>query len=167
MAENVLRVLGSEGLRLSDITGNNPREAYKFRDIRVDAIDVILSDRTVDPVSIQITATCTLEAPRTYDPPTSQGCRFPELPKPGQPFRWKSGTHPLCRHEVKPVVPTRGIDFSVEVPIDLPHEHNFRYQGIVDGKHRFMCACGEVREEELANGSRSQQDSTGPDASDQ
>lgn len=113
MSQNILRVRGSEGLRLSDITVNNPRESYKFRDIRVDAIDVILSDRTIDPVSIQITATCTLEA------------------------------------------------------LGLEHEHNFQYKGVVDGKHRFECSCGEIREEELANGSRSQQDSTGSDASNQ
>lgn len=167
MSQSILRVPGCGALRLSDITVNSPGESYKFRDIRVDAIDVILSDRTVDPVSIQITATCTLEASRTDDPPATQENMFPELPKSGQPFQWKSETHPRCRHEVRPMVPTRGIDFGVEVPFDLPHEHNFRYQGIVDGKHRFMCTCGEVREEELANGSRSQQDSTGPDASNQ
>ena len=113
MSQHILRVPDCGALRLSDITVNNPGESYKFRDIRVNAIDVILSGRMVDPVSIQITATCTLEA------------------------------------------------------FDLTHEHNFQYQGIVDGKHRFMCTCGEIREEELANGSRSQQNSAGPDASDQ
>lgn len=176
MSENVLRVLGSEGLRLSDITVNNPRESYKFKDIRVDAIDVILSDRTIDPVSIQITAKCTLEASRTNDPLEGLGRRyqFPRLPETARELQWKSGTQPLCRHEVRPVVPTKGTDFGVTIPIEmarevlsLAHEHNFQYKGVVDGKHRFECSCGAMREEELNGGHGSQQDPSGPDASDQ
>lgn len=122
MSKNFLRVPGYGKLRLSDITVNNPNESYKFRDIYVNTINVLLPDDRIGPASIQIIAKCALEVSRTNGSPEALG---------------------------------------------LAHEHNFKYKGVVDGKHRFECSCGAIREEELNGGHGSQQDPTGPDASNQ
>lgn len=159
MGREFLRLPCYEQLRLSDIHFERPYESFDFSNIKVRTIDIAMPETPHGSVEIQITARCNLEHEEAIHVDTL-------------------GTKPLrqpnCRYVQQPVFEPKVRD---ELSYDLGefakhmaetfHQHDFKYQGIVDGKHRFMCTCGEVREEELANGSRSQQDSTGSDASNQ
>lgn len=143
MGREFLRLPCYEQLRLSDIHFERPYESFDFSNIKVHTIDIAAPERPHGSVEIQITARCNLEHEEAIHVDTL-------------------GTKPLrqpnCRCDLG--------EFAKHMA-ETFHQHDFKYQGIVDGKHRFMCTCGEIREEELANGSRSQQDSTGPDASNQ
>lgn len=143
MGRKFLRLPCYEQLRLSDIHFERPYESFDFSNITVRSIDIVMPETPHGSVEIQITARCNLEHEEAIHVDTL-------------------GTKPLrqpnCRYDLGEFAKRMAETF---------HQHDFKYQGIVDGKHRFMCACGEIREEELANGSRSQQDSTGPDASNQ
>lgn len=159
MRREFLRLPCYEQLRLSDIHFERPYESFDFSNIKVRSIDIAMPETPHGAVEIQITASCNLAHEEAIHVNT---------------LGTKSLRQPNCRHTLPWVLEPEAQDkrsyrleeLAMRIA-EMPHSHDFKYQGIVDGKHRFMCTCGEVREEELANGSRSQQDSTGPDASNQ